>query len=178
VTSLVYLQQGMAKTLVAAGWDRKLHAFRDTLEDDLMVGASYPMRGRWAVAEPHTDDVLAMAYCPPKYVASAAYDGTIFVWNMSSASVTGRFRAPSDDFTSGTARLSRRLTTTAARVESMMEEHAILSLQFLTTRPMAPRVGNLVAGGCRGRVYIWSAANAGRLIARFHLVCCALITAP
>lgn len=171
VTSLVYLQQGMAKTLVAGGWDRRLHAFRDTPEDDLMVGAATPMRSRWADAEAHDDDILAMAACPPKYVASAAYDGTIFIWNMSSASVTARLRAPVDSQTSGTSRLSRRLTTTAPTVDAMMEEHAILALAFLPTRSIVSCVGNLVAGGCRGRIYLWCAAGMGQLIARFHLVC-------
>lgn len=42
---------------------------------------------------PHIDDIIAMDYCPPHYLATGSFDGDLLVWNTDTEKIMSRFRS-------------------------------------------------------------------------------------
>ena len=79
VSCITFIVEAQNKFIVAGGWNRKVHVWRDEASsssaavepDRLMIG--------------HEEDILSIAYSPPNLLATSGYDGKLLVWNMDSA---------------------------------------------------------------------------------------------
>eukprot|EP00730_Choanoeca_flexa_P005469 TRINITY_DN11952_c0_g1_i7.p1 TRINITY_DN11952_c0_g1~~TRINITY_DN11952_c0_g1_i7.p1 ORF type:complete len:1165 (+),score=193.90 TRINITY_DN11952_c0_g1_i7:77-3571(+) len=159
----LYVQQGNYKTIVVGGWDNRMYVFKDSPEDDLSTASCAPLAGRWKHAPTHTDNITCMAACPPNIVATASYDGAIYLWNMTSATVFCRLQAPNQPL----QKMSKRASHGNFLVDAMLEEGSSTALLFLSKRQLKSDTAGLVSGSARGIVSFWSYAKAGRLLAQF-----------
>ena len=39
------------------------------------------------------DDILCVAYCPPRYLATGSFDGEVKVWNLDTEKVVSQFQS-------------------------------------------------------------------------------------
>ena len=47
----------------------------------------------WESGTPHRDDISAMDYCSPHYLATGSFDGVTVVWNTDTEKVVSQFRS-------------------------------------------------------------------------------------
>lgn len=47
----------------------------------------------WVEGTPHNDDIIAMDYCPPHYLATGSFDGNLLVWNTDTERIMSQFRS-------------------------------------------------------------------------------------
>ena len=78
ITSISFIQQ----SIIVGGWFRALALYandraQDDIEEHHQCMPKYFMRGL------HKEDVLSVTHVEPNMLASASYDGDIFVWNLS-----------------------------------------------------------------------------------------------
>jgi WD40 repeat protein len=91
VTAVRYiLEEGGAddiehKFIVSCGWDKKVRVFEEGDDDVVEPHRIFPAPGFAG----HSDDVLCIAHCEPRLLATGSYDGEIVVWSLASGS--GRF---------------------------------------------------------------------------------------
>ncbi len=69
--------------IITAGWNRRLTVYMDSAEDE----TSFTWQER------HQDDILTTAVFPPSLVASASYDGDIFVWWLETGKLLNHLNA-------------------------------------------------------------------------------------
>ncbi|KAJ1549937.1 WD40 repeat domain 95, partial [Nowakowskiella sp. JEL0078] len=81
--------------IVTTGWNRRISMFIDDIETfKLHPVQILPDEN----SEPwHSDDVLAMSFCPPFILATSSYDGEIILCNLQSGHIIHRLRAPIRD---------------------------------------------------------------------------------
>jgi WD40 repeat protein len=70
------------KYIVSAGWDRKIHIWRDDEADTSKETGFLWVLGEDEAGHGHTDDIMTLAFCPPNLVASGGYDGKVVLWNL------------------------------------------------------------------------------------------------
>lgn len=184
ITALVYAERGQLKNVVSVGWSRRVSVFKDKPEEDLAAAAVRPETERWAQADRHADDIQVLAYCPPALLASASFDGAIFIWNMTSASVTAKIpgaavtaNAPvsvavtapdgSDAATTAMPSGKSRSTFDNPALDEMLAQVTVNSLCFLPGRIGMHDAAALVAGCGGGRVCFWNIYRS-RLLGEFH----------
>ena len=91
VTAVRYiLEEGGAddiehKFIVSCSWDKKVRVFEDGDDDVGEPHRIFPAPGFAG----HNDDILCIAHCEPRLLATGSYDGEIVVWSLASGS--GRF---------------------------------------------------------------------------------------
>jgi len=91
VTAVIYiLERGGGneiehKYIVSCGWDKKIRLFVDDEEDEVTPQRIFPAPG----FEGHQDDILCIAHCDPRLIATGSFDGEIVIWSLASGS--GRF---------------------------------------------------------------------------------------
>jgi len=76
VSSIIFLVEGNTKYIVTGGWNRKVSVYSDD-DGGAMVEPERMIAG-------HEEDILAIAYSSPNFLATSGYDGKLFVWNMDS----------------------------------------------------------------------------------------------
>jgi len=112
--------------------------------------------------------IQVLAYCPPALLASASFDGSIFVWNMTSAAVTAKLVTPNARWLApGTTTITIATQPTVAAGDSssafgnaaldgMLAQVTVNSLCFLPGRVGVFDGAALVAGGGGARVWFWN----------------------
>ncbi len=88
VTSICFIGQN----ILVGGWFRALAIYSnsrvlDEEEEQHHCTPKYFMQGL------HKEDVLSMVHIEPNILASASYDGVIYVWNLSIDRLTCRLNA-------------------------------------------------------------------------------------
>ncbi|KAJ8037373.1 WD repeat-containing protein 49 [Holothuria leucospilota] len=86
VTGLVSL--GRKKGFLAVGWSRQITYYDDSDSDTFLVKAWQDWRG----GQLHTDDILAVDFCPPGLLATASFDGEILIWSSETHNLLFRLR--------------------------------------------------------------------------------------
>ena len=64
------------KYIVSCGWDRRIRLFVDDEEDEVHPQRIFPAPG----FEGHHDDILCIAHCDPRLIATGSFDGEIVIW--------------------------------------------------------------------------------------------------
>jgi WD40 repeat protein len=76
VTGVIVLDD--KRLIITVGWSRKIVKYSDIQSDTVIVKAN----NNWRGGQQHQEDILAVAYCPPNLLATASFDGEIFVWSL------------------------------------------------------------------------------------------------
>ncbi|KAI8804253.1 WD40-repeat-containing domain protein, partial [Cladochytrium replicatum] len=115
VSGICYIDLKGSQFVVASGWNRRITMFQDSLEsfklypiqrwpDPEIIGnaanpsppfpSTEPPQWEEITAPPpsswHSDDILAMDFCPPNMLITSSYDGEILVCNLVSGHVLHR----------------------------------------------------------------------------------------
>ncbi|KAK3091715.1 hypothetical protein FSP39_022107 [Pinctada imbricata] len=76
------------KMILAVGWGRKLIRYDDSDPDNMYI----PAQLDWKGGQIHQDDILAMDFAMPNYLATAGFDGEIVVWDIETEKIFIRLR--------------------------------------------------------------------------------------
>ncbi|XP_033741857.1 WD repeat-containing protein on Y chromosome-like isoform X2 [Pecten maximus] len=96
--------------ILAVGWSRKIIVYDDSDADNLYV----PANTDWKGGQLHADDILAMDFCLPQFLATGGFDGEITVWDLETEKIFVRLRrGQKPDITK--------------KIESIQEQHSFLS---------------------------------------------------
>ncbi|ETW05329.1 hypothetical protein, variant 4 [Aphanomyces invadans] len=74
-----------AKYILSVGWDRRVYVWHDSSDQD------YVMRMPEDLSVGHTDDILTMAFCAQKFIATGGMDGCVILWGFNSGDVVAKF---------------------------------------------------------------------------------------
>ncbi|OQR84549.1 hypothetical protein ACHHYP_13261 [Achlya hypogyna] len=75
------------KYVACTGWDRCVYLWNDGSAPEYLRR----MPAKQGTAG-HTDDVLALAYCPPKVLATGGVDGCVILWGLNSGDLMHKFQ--------------------------------------------------------------------------------------
>ncbi|GAB1602852.1 WD repeat-containing protein on Y chromosome-like [Argonauta hians] len=76
VTGLLALND--RKVILAVGWSRLITMYDDSDPDNMYVTSDLSWRG----GQLHKDDISAMDHCPPNLLATASFDGIVYIWKL------------------------------------------------------------------------------------------------
>ncbi|KAH9196819.1 hypothetical protein AeNC1_001200 [Aphanomyces euteiches] len=74
-----------SKYILSVGWDRRVYVWLDNANQD------YLLRMPEDLSIGHSDDILSMAFCPPKLVATGGMDGYVMLWGLNSGDLMAKF---------------------------------------------------------------------------------------
>ena len=147
--------------IITVGWDRELHIFSDlphtiqtrqTENKDWKLKFTSSLNSHEGTSHRvgHKDDILAVAYGLPNFLATSSYDGEIIVWSMLSGHVFCR------------------LILDTTNVVGNNRETPISTLLFLDTRASKRDSCSLISNGPGGKIYFWNLYNGHNPCASFQ----------
>ena len=129
------------------GWDKELHIFPDNSDSfQTRQTESFEWKREGSSHSSllnkrntgHSDDILALAFGLPNFVATSSFDGEIIIWSMLSGHIFGRFNFKFDE-----------LDNSCCSV-------AISAILFLDSRVEMRNSSSLVSNGPHGMLYFWN----------------------
>ena len=137
--------------IVAVGWDRHINTYLDT-DTSCHCVRSLPLWRDDAPAKGHHDDIYALAFGAPDYLATGDYIGQIIIWNF----LTGRI----------VCKLNSRAVgdSPSADGDTLLQETPIIYLLFLSARhgDLSDGCASLVSCGRGGFVDLWHVGATGQ----------------
>ena len=158
---MAYVNIHKNQYIIAVGWDRELHIFSDlpeTIQTRQTENKEWKLKNSNSLNslernnrnKGHRDDILAVAYGLPNFLATSSYDGEIIVWSMLSGHVFCRIEVEEQFFMDKNS------------------DFPISNLQFLDTRASIRCSASLVSNGPFGQIYFWNLYNGCNPRARFQ----------
>ena len=152
VSAVGFFKEGQASNVLSAGWSRRVNMYPDVRNSD-HITAIHPEFVFGKEGDTHRDDITCMEYCGHHELASASYDGEIFLWMTASGKLTKRLpvqNIPGVD--------------TPSRVRAI---YCLVTIPHDAQTPYGP---SLIACGANG-VFFWNTRRGkhGTLYAAFSL---------
>lgn len=129
------------------GWDKELHIFPDNSDSfQTRQTESFEWKRDSSRHSPlldrkntgHSDDILALAFGLPNFVATSSFDGEIIVWSMLSGHIFSRFAVTPDELDISCCNM------------------AVSAILFLDSRSEIRNSSSLVSSGPSGKLYFWN----------------------
>jgi len=143
VSAISYIIINKNRYIVSVGWDRRISVFSDDQTDIHHVQRPYVT---WINDQyyGHREDILAVAFGPPNFLATSSYDGEIFIWNMVSGHIFCRLKTP----------ISNGVAT--SKKEVLEGSLAVSQLAFLKNRSSHKKAASLISNGPNGCINAWN----------------------
>ena len=152
MTAVAYVNMNKNQYIITVGWDRELHIFSDlpeTFQTRQTENNEWKLKNTNSINSldansrsiGHKDDILAVAYGLPNFLATSSYDGEIIVWSLLSGHVFCRMNVDKD------------------HLKDTNPDLPISEILFLDTRACKHNSGSLVSNGPYGRIYFWNLYN-------------------
>ncbi|KAF0689159.1 Aste57867_19431 [Aphanomyces stellatus] len=74
------------KFILSVGWDRRVYVWHDESTE-----SDYASRMPEDLSTGHTDDILAVVFCAPKFIATGGMDGQVILWGLNSGDAIATF---------------------------------------------------------------------------------------